>query len=127
MLGYFFEMSKFCACPNKKYHATLLVPTNVYFDYFKRSVKFFCKMPFLSQKSNSNFIVENLKHDEIQQASDKQSEESHSTTYLMVDSTEASEVVVCLSALTYWPGTDIKYFSSLKQDQTSPGESNSDG
>jgi len=60
------------------------------------------------------------------EASDKQSEESHSTTYLMVDSTEASEVVVCLSALTYWPGTDIKYFSSLKQDQTSPGESNSD-
>lgn len=56
---------------------------------------------------------------------DKQSEETHSTTYLMVDSIEPSEVVICLSALTYWPGTDIKYLS-IKQDQTSTGESNSD-
>jgi len=86
------------------------------------------------QSSNTNIhpkhaekhTVTSINNYNPEQTCDKQSEESHSTTYLMVDSTEASEVVVCLSALTYWPGTDIKYLSSVKQDQTSPGESNSD-
>ena len=47
-------------------------------------------------------------------------EEQQVSCFLMVDSTEASEIIICLSSLVYWPGIDMKMLTAAMKEANPP-------